>query len=134
MSLLSLPLRVPPQTEWWLAPLVGALTGLPSTVAGVFVIPLVPYLNALSLQRDELIQALGLSLLTSAAALGVALARERALPVSFPGASFFALAPVGVGVLFGQWLRQRTHPAMFVRAFAAGLLLIGLDLALRNLT
>ena len=129
-----MPLRVPPQTQWWLAPLVGALTGLPSTVAGVFVIPLVPYLNALSLQRDELIQALGLSLLTSAAALGVALARERALPVSFPGASFFALAPVGVGVLFGQWLRQRTHPAMFVRAFAAGLLLIGLDLALRNLT
>jgi uncharacterized membrane protein YfcA len=34
----------------------------------------------------------------------------------------------------GQWLRQRTRPAVFVRVFAVGLLLIGLHLALRNLT
>jgi uncharacterized protein len=80
------------------------------------------------------VQALGLSLLTSAAALAVALAREGALPISLLGASAFALAPAGVGVLFGQWLRKRTHPAVFVRVFAVGLLLIGLDLALRNLT
>jgi hypothetical protein len=82
----------------------------------------------------ELIQALGLSLLTSTAALAVALAREGALPISLLGASIFALAPAGIGVLFGQWLRKRTHPAVFVRVFAVGLLLIGLDLALRNLT
>jgi hypothetical protein len=133
-SLLALPLRVPQEAEWWLAPLVGALTGLLSVLTGVFVIPLVPYLNALSLRRDELIQALGLALLTSAAALAVALAREGALPISVLSASVFALAPAGVGVLFGQWLRKRTHPAVFVRVFAVGLLLIGLDLALRNLT
>jgi hypothetical protein len=51
-----------------------------------------------------------------------------------PGRPYFALAPARVGVLFGQWLRERTHPAVFVRLFAVGLLLIGLDLALRNLT
>src|SRR5712692_5933092 len=39
--------------------------------------------------NDELIQALGLSLLTSAAALAVALAREGALPVSLLAASLF---------------------------------------------
>jgi uncharacterized protein len=133
MSLLSPRLRVPPRTEWWLAPLIGALTGFLAVLTGVFVIPLVPYLNALALRREELIQALGLSLLTSAVALAVALAREGALPLSLAGASLFALAPAGVGMLIGQWLRQRTHPAMFVRIFAAGLLLIGLHLALRNL-
>jgi uncharacterized membrane protein YfcA len=134
LSLLSPRLHVPPQAEWWLAPLVGALTGLLSVFTGVFVIPLVPYLNALSLRRDELIQALGLSLLTSAAALALALAREGALPVSLLGASLFALAPAGAGVLIGQWVRQRTHPATFVRVFAVGLLLIGLHLAIRNLS
>ena len=132
-SLLSPRLHVPPRAEWWLAPLVGALTGFLSVLTGVFAIPLVPYLNALSLQRDALIQALGLSLLTSAVALAVALAREGALPVSLLGASLFALAPAGLGVWFGQWLRLRTHPAVFVRVFAVGLLLIGLHLALRNL-
>jgi uncharacterized membrane protein YfcA len=132
-SLLSPRLRVPTGAEWWLAPLAGVVTGLVAVLTGVFVIPLVPYLNALALQRDELIQALGLSLLTSAAALALALARAGALPVSLLGASLFALAPAGLGVLFGQWLRQRTHPAVFVRVFAVGLLLIGLHLAIRSL-
>jgi hypothetical protein len=133
LSLFSPRLRVPPRMEWWLAPVVGALSGLLSILTGVFVIPLVPYLNALSLPRDELIQALGLSLLTSAAALALALAREGALSISLLGTSLFALAPAGIGVLLGQWLRRQTHPAMFVWIFAVGLLLIGLHLALRNL-
>ena len=96
-------------------------------------IPLVPYLNALSLQRDELIQALGLALVASASALAIALAREGALSLSLAGTSIFALAPAGLGMLIGQRLRQRTNPALFVRIFAVGLLLIGLHLALRNL-
>jgi uncharacterized membrane protein YfcA len=133
ISLLSPRWRVPPQAEWWLAPLAGALTGWLSVLTGVFVIPLVPYLNALSLERDELIQALGLSLLTSAVAVAVALARENALPASLLGASLFELAPAGLGVLLGQQLRQRTHPAVFVRVFAIGLLAIGLHLAVRSL-
>ena len=65
MSLVSPRLSVPRHTEWWLAPLVGAVTGLIAILTGVFVLPLVPYLQSLGLRRDELIQALGLSLLVS---------------------------------------------------------------------
>ena len=102
-------------------------------LTGVFVVPLGPYLNALSLQRDELIRALGLSLLTSALAIGIALARENALPVPALGASLAALVPAGAGLWLGQWLRERTSPAVFVRAFAVALLAIGLHLVVRNL-
>ena len=49
------------------------------------------------------------------------------------GASLIALAPAGLGLLLGQWLRQRTRPAVFVRVFALALLAIGLHLAVRNL-
>lgn len=132
-SIRSLPLRVPAGAEWWIAPPIGALSGLLSILTGVFVLPLVPYLNALSLQRDELVQALGLSLLTSAAALALALARAGALPVSVLLTSLCALAPAGLGALLGQWLRQRTRPAVFMRAFAVGLLLIGVYLTTKNL-
>jgi uncharacterized membrane protein YfcA len=132
-SLLSPRLRVQPHAEWWLSPLAGAATGWLAVLTGVFVVPLGPYLSALSLERDELIQALGLSLLTSAVATGVALARENALPLSALGASVVALAPSGLGLLLGQWLRQRTSPAVFVQAFAVALLAIGLHLAVRNL-
>jgi uncharacterized protein len=133
MSMFSPRIAVPPQAEWWLAPIIGAITGFIAVMTGVFVLPLVPYLQSLGLQRDELIQALGLSLLTSAIALGVALAREGALPLTLVGASLVALAPAGLGVAAGQWCRLLVSPAMFVRVFAAGLLLIGLYLAVRSL-
>ena len=124
---------VPPSAEWWLAPLVGVVTGFIAIMTGVFVLPLVPYLQSLGLKRDELIQALGLSLLTSAVALGVALAREGALPLTLIGGSVVALAPAGLGLAAGQCGRQHVSPTTFVRIFAIGLLLIGLYLTLRNL-
>jgi uncharacterized protein len=71
-------------------------------------------------------------LLTSAAAIGIALARENALPVLMLEASLAALMPAGLGLFAGQWLRQRTRPAVFVRVFAAALLAIGLHLVVRN--
>jgi uncharacterized membrane protein YfcA len=133
MSLMTPRIKVPPKSEWWLAPLVGAVTGLIAILTGVFVLPLVPYLQSLGLEKDELIQALGLSLLISAVALGVALAREGALPLAVLGASVVALAPAGLGLAIGQWCRHRVSGAMFVRIFGIGLLLIGLYLALRSL-
>ena len=49
MSMVSPRLSVPPDTEWWLAPVVGAATGLIAVLTGVFVLPLVPYLQSLGL-------------------------------------------------------------------------------------
>ncbi|MBF3247578.1 sulfite exporter TauE/SafE family protein, partial [Pseudomonas aeruginosa] len=57
----------------WAGPLVGLATGALTAVTGVFVIPAVPYLGALGLQRDELVQALGLSFSASTLALAVTL-------------------------------------------------------------
>jgi uncharacterized membrane protein YfcA len=132
MSMVSPRLSVPKQAEWWLAPVVGAITGFIAILTGVFVLPLVPYLQSLALERDDLIQILGLSFLISALALGVALLREGALPLALIGASVLAVVPAGLGVAVGQWCRQRVSAARFVRIFAVGLLLIGLHLALRG--
>src|SRR5580704_5724773 len=133
LSMVSPRLSVPRRAEWWLAPLIGVVTGFIAIMTGVFVLPLVPYLQSLALEKDELIQALGLSLVVSAVALAIALAREGALPLAMLGASVAALAPAGLGVAIGQWCRQKVSAAMFVRIFAVGLLLIGLHLALRSL-
>jgi len=133
LVLLSVRFAIPRHAEWWGGPLAGALTGFITILTGVFAIPLVPYLNALSLTREELIQTLGLSFLTAAVALALALARDGALPLSLVGASGFALAPASLGMFAGQWARKLAHPDVFIRVFAVVLLLIGLHLALRNL-
>jgi uncharacterized membrane protein YfcA len=48
VGLTKLRLRVPPAAEPWAGPLVGAVTGLVTGATGVFVIPAVPYLDAVT--------------------------------------------------------------------------------------
>jgi len=124
-------LHVPVRLEPFLSPLVGALTGLISAATGVFVIPAAPYLQALGLEREDLVQALGLSFTVSTLALAAVLARDGALPVSIAGTSLIALAPALAGMWLGTWLRARLEPRQFRLCFFVGLLALGGHLALR---
>jgi uncharacterized membrane protein YfcA len=124
--------RVAPAQEPWLAPLVGVATGLVTAATGVFVIPAVPYLQALGLAKDDLVRALGLAFLVATIALGASLGQGGALPASMLGSSLLALVPALAGMGVGQRLRQRVEPETFKRIFFCGLLALGAYLALRG--
>ena len=126
-------LRLPPRAEPWAGPLVGALTGLITGATGVFVIPAVPYLSALGLARDDLVQALGLSFTVSTLALAGGLALHGALPLAASGTSLLAVLPALAGMALGGWLRLRVRPDSFRRGFFIGLLVLGGELAWRGL-
>lgn len=132
-TLLARQLAVPPRREALLSPLVGLLTGGVTGATGVFVIPSVPYLQALGLPRDALVQALGLSFTTSTLALAAALGAHGALGAGVLGLSLLAILPALAGMWLGQRLRQRISPALFRRVFLASLLLLGAEMALRPL-
>jgi uncharacterized membrane protein YfcA len=89
VGLSGMRLSVPARVEPWLSPWIGVLTGLVSGATGVFVIPAVPYLQALDLEKDDLVQALGLSFTVSTMALAIGLART--------GAFAMMTAPAGAG-------------------------------------
>lgn len=133
LGLSALRVHVAAPTEQWLGPVVGVATGLVTGMTGVFVIPAVPYLAALGLSRDELIQALGLSFTISTVALAAALAGGGSLGVGAATASLLALAPALAGMMAGGWVRGRISEATFRRCFFLGLLALGLHLALRGL-
>lgn len=133
VGLLRSRLRVPPAAEPWAGPLVGAATGLVTGATGVFVIPAVPYLGSLGLDRDDLVQALGLSFTVSTLALAAGLAWHGALPVQVAGASLLALAPALAGMALGGWLRARVRPETFRLCFFLGLLVLGGELVWRGL-
>jgi uncharacterized protein len=124
---------VAPTAEWWLGPLVGALTGLVTAATGVFVIPAVPYLGALGLDKDDLIQALGLSFTVSTIALAAALAAGGAFGLGDVGASTAALVPALLGMAAGGALRGRFSERTFRRVYFGGLLVLGAHLASRAL-
>ena len=124
-------LQVPARLEPWLAPWIGVATGLVTAATGVFVIPAVPWLQALGLAKDELVRALGISFLVSTVALAVSLRHGGALDAQAAGSSLLALLPALLGMGLGQRLRRAVQPETFKRFFFAGLWLLGAYLALR---
>jgi uncharacterized membrane protein YfcA len=127
------PLRfsVPPRAEPWLSPLIGVATGIVTAATGVFAIPSVPYLQALGLDKDALVQALGVSFTVSTLALGVDLMRAGVLEISVAATSLAALAPALIGMMLGQWLRRRIRAELFRVCFLVGLIVLGSHLILR---
>ena len=123
--------RVSPAVERWLGPLVGAATGGVTAATGVFVIPAVPYLQALGLQRDELVQGMGLSFTVSTIALAVGLSLNGQFPVAALGGSALMLVPALLGMQAGQWLRSSLSPQRFKQCFMAALMLLGGWMVLR---
>jgi uncharacterized membrane protein YfcA len=130
-SLSARPLSVPAHAEPWLSPLVGLTTGMFTGGTGVFVIPAVPYLQALGLNKNDLIQALGLAFTISTVALAIGLARGGAFHFGSIATSALALVPALMGMSFGQWIRQHIATATFRRWFLICLLLLGLELTVR---
>ena len=132
LGLLKVRLRVPAQHERWLSPVVGLTTGLVTAASGVFVIPAVPYLNALGLEKEDLVRALGISFLVSTIALAVSLRSGGALEMGNAVGSLLALLPALLGMALGQWVRLRVQPEPFKKIFFSGLLALGSYLVLRS--
>jgi len=133
LGLTSVEFFMPARLEPWFSPLVGTATGIVTAATGVYMIPSVPYLQAIGLEKDDLVRALGLSFTVSTLALAATLMQDGALQMPIVGVSLLALAPALVGMVLGQWVRARVRSETFRICFFAGSLLLGAHLVLRPL-
>jgi uncharacterized protein len=130
-SLWAKPLSVSARLEHLLSPVIGLTTGAITGGTGVFVIPAVPYLQAIGLSKDDLIQALGLSFTVSTIALAAGLARGGAFHLGNITLSALAVIPSLLGMWVGTTVRERISAATFRRWFLIFLAILGLELAVR---
>jgi uncharacterized membrane protein YfcA len=130
VGLSAVRLSVPVRAQGWAGPLVGAATGAITSATGVFVIPAVPYLQALGLDRNELVQAMGLAFTASTIALAGDLIHGGQLGGREAWASLLALVPALIGMTLGQWLRTRVSATTFRRCLFIGIGALGLHLLL----
>lgn len=112
---------------------VGVATGLVTAATGVFVIPGVPFVQALDLDKDDLVQAMGLSFTVSTIALAAGLARDGIFHGPAMGVSLLALAPALGGMFIGQWVRSRVSAPVFRRCFFVGLAMLGAELVIQHI-
>ncbi|POP43659.1 hypothetical protein CHU32_14930 [Superficieibacter electus] len=132
-ALYSPVLNVAKRHERWLSPITGASTGIITGVTGVFVMPAVPYLQALNLSKDELVQALGLSFTVSTLALAGGLYLHDAFQLNQLSLSLFSVIPALVGMGIGQKIRVKISAKTFRKCFLLFLILLGVELTLRPL-
>ena len=118
--------------EKWLSPIMGYLGGALTVATGVVVIPVVPYLQTLNLQRDDLVQSLGLAFTTSTICLAVFLHQNPVenMPIDYV-MSAIALIPALIGMWLGTKIRYRISEQKFRKVFFFGLIALGSYMILR---
>jgi uncharacterized membrane protein YfcA len=121
--------RVARADERWIGGIVGLITGVVSAATGVQVIPSMPFMQAIGMEKDELVQALGVFFTVATVALAFNLTSAGLLNASttVPG----AVAMVGsfTGMMIGQAVRSRLQPDAFRRWFLVAMILLGIYLA-----
>jgi uncharacterized membrane protein YfcA len=125
LGLLAFRINVAPERERWVSPVIGLATGVLTGATAIFSVPAVPYFSSLRLEREDLIQVLGLSFTVSTIALAAALGVHGVFDPDIGAASLLALVPTALGMFAGQRLRQRIHPLVFRRWFLASLVVLG---------
>jgi uncharacterized membrane protein YfcA len=117
------------RNEKWVGGIVGLITGMISAATGVQVIPSVPFLQAIGMEKEELIQALGVFFTVATLALGLNLTGAGLLTAAtaLPGA--VAMAASFAGMFIGQAVRTRLQPDIFRRWFQIGMIVLGFYLA-----
>jgi uncharacterized protein len=117
------------RNEGWVGGIVGLVTGVVSAATGVQVIPSMPYMQSIGMEKDELVQALGVFFTVATVALAFDLTSEGLLSgaTALPGA--IAMVCAFTGMFIGQAVRSRMQPEAFRRWFLIWMILLGIYLA-----
>jgi len=122
-------LQVPPRAEPWLGPAMGAANGAVSTATGVFMFPVIPYIQSLGFDRDDLVQAQGISFTVSTFALTLVVLGNGTLNATNAAGSLVAMVVTFGGMFLGQYVRRFLNPEAFRFLFFIGMLVLGVNLA-----
>jgi uncharacterized membrane protein YfcA len=127
-GLRKLQFKVARRDEKWIGGIVGVVTGLVSAATGVQVLPSMPYMQAIGMEKDELVQALGVffTVATVALAFNVTASGLLTAATALPGA--IAMVMSFAGMFIGQALRARMQPEEFRRWFLIAMIFLGLYL------
>ena len=122
-----------PGREPLFGPPIGFFSGLLSCVSGSLLLPVTVYLQALKLDKDTFVQAVGWSLFSGTVIRAISLYSEGTMNADVLILSAIAVPPILVGMVIGQWLRGRIQEAQFRTAIYIILILLSANLIRKGL-
>ncbi len=124
-------LALPTSFHIWLQAPTGFLNGILTGLTGAQVMPLFPYIMALKLDADRMVQAVNLAVLLSTSLLALGLSATGILTPSLFAVSIAAVIPAIAGTCVGNRLRGLIGVAQFRRIVLSTLLLMGFIMIVR---
>ncbi|MBT5809299.1 MAG: sulfite exporter TauE/SafE family protein [Rhodospirillaceae bacterium] len=128
----SLRLSVTEKAEARTKPVIGLLSGFLGGISGIFGPPLLSFLVALKLPKDEFMCAVGLIYLTGIFPLFGTLIANGVISADDGWVSLAACVPMFVGAIIGAWMRNRVSQTVFQRVVLIMLFLVALNLIRRG--
>ena len=119
--------------ERFLNPAVGLVAGFLGGLSNLFGPPLIMYLVALKLEKDDFVTTIGLLFVIASLTLYSTFAVVGVLTFDNAIGSLIAAVPVMAGVFIGTRLRSRIPQKTFERVLMVVLILVGLNLIRRGL-
>ncbi len=114
-----------------LATVTGLITGVLTGLTGSFVVPAVPYFQALGLSPRLLVQTMGVWFTIATLSLGAGLSSTGLLSGELAQLSVVGLAPALAGMWIGQRVRDRLPAKKFRAVFFSTLFALGFYIAVR---
>src|SRR5207253_376226 len=100
-------LQVARRDEGWIGAMVGVLTGLISAATGVQVVPSMPFMQAIGMEKDELVQALGVFFTVATVALAFSITASGLFTAATALTGAIAMGGSFTGMFIGQAVRAR---------------------------
>ncbi|MGL1863295.1 MAG: sulfite exporter TauE/SafE family protein [Pseudodesulfovibrio sp.] len=114
-----------------IAGVIGLITGLVNGLTGSQIMPILPYLMALDITKDELVQAINTSFTFASLIMLVGLGKLGLFTTEIAIISTAGLIPVGLGIWLGGRVRRKLPEAVFRKIVLALISLLGAGLVVK---
>ncbi len=120
--------RLPAKVESILAPVSGLMTGVLNGLTGSQVMPVLPYLLSLNLNRNEYLQAINCSFSLSTIVMAIGLYKIGLLEVGAASITILSLPLVYIGTKLGGRVRNMLPDSVFTSFVHVFLFVLGASL------
>ena len=124
-------LTMPARLEKPLAPVTGLATGIVNGLTGSQLMPVLPYLMALHLDRERFVQAINCSFTSSSIVMAIGLSKIGLMNIETALVSAIGVSPVWIGLKLGGNIRRRLAPELFRKLVIYMLMSSGVLLLIR---